>query len=354
MMAEPRERCEMVTMSDVAKEAQVSRATASYALRGDRRIADDTRRRVLLAAHKLRYSANLSARSLRSGKSGIIGVAIFELDKPYPAQMSAAISRQINAHGMQAIIQQTSNSKQDEVSILRHVTSQLCDGTIFSPGSITNEEMQELADGKPLVLLDDPSAEPVFDSVMTAGFEGATMAVQHLLDCGCRRIGVVGADMAASTDPVQRHSVHGRRVAGCLKTLKAAGIKARREDFLPLERWDGEMARDLGHHLTDTSDLPFDGIFCMTDSLALGLIRGLHECGVEVPRDLAVVGFDGIQEGESYIPSLTTISTDKEDLARKAVDALLARLQGEDDDRPPTRTTAACRLVVRESTARIR
>ena len=190
-MAEPRERCEMVTMSDVAKEAQVSRATASYALRGDTRIADDTRRRVLLAAHKLRYSANLSARSLRSGKSGIIGVAIFELDKPYPAQMSAAISRQINAHGMQAIIQQTSNSKQDEVSILRHVTSQLCDGTIFSPGSITNEEMQELADGKPLVLLDDPSAEPVFDSVMTAGFEGAAMAVRHLLDCGCQRLSLI-------------------------------------------------------------------------------------------------------------------------------------------------------------------
>ena len=92
----------------------------------------------------------------------------------------------------------------------------------------------------------------------------------------------------------------------------------------------------------------------MTDSLALGLIRGLHECDVEVPRDLAVVGFDGIQEGESYIPSLTTISTDKEDLARKAVDALLARLQGDDDNRPPTRTTAACRLVVRESTAKIR
>ena len=344
----------MVTMSDVAKEAQVSRATASYALRGDTRIADDTRRRVLLAARKLRYSANLSARSLRSGKSGIIGVAIFELDKPYPAQMSAAISRQINAHGMQAIIQQTSNSKQDEVSILRHVTSQLCDGTIFSPGSITNEEMQELADGKPLVLLDDPSAEPVFDSVMTASTEGAAMAVQHLLDCGCRRIGVVGADMTASTDPAQRHAVRGRRVAGCLKALKAAGIKARPQDFLPLDRWDGEMARDLGHHLADTSDLAFDGIFCMTDSLALSLIRGLHECGVEVPRDLAVVGFDGIQEGALYIPSLTTISTDKDDLARKAVDALLARLQGDDDNRPPTRTTAACRLVVRESTAKIR
>lgn len=180
------------------------------------------------------------------------------------------------------------------------------------------------------------------------------MAVQHLLDCGCRRIGVVGADMTASTDPVQQHSVHGRRVAGCLKAMKAAGIKAGREDFLPLDRWEGEMARDLGHHLADASDPPFDGIFCMTDSLALGLIRGLHECGVEVPRDLAVVGFDGIQEGGSYIPSLTTISTDKEDLARKAVDALLARLQGDDDNCPPTRTTAACRLVVRESTAKIR
>ena len=84
----------MVTMSDVAKAAGVSRATASYALRGDPRIVPATAERVMRAARELQYTTNLSARSLRSGRSGIIGVAIFELDHPYPSEMSAAMSRE--------------------------------------------------------------------------------------------------------------------------------------------------------------------------------------------------------------------------------------------------------------------
>lgn len=89
----------MVTMSEVAKAAGVSRATASYALRGDPRIAPDTAQKVLNAANELKYTANLSARSLRSGHNGVIGVAIFELDRPYPSEMSAAISREATKHG---------------------------------------------------------------------------------------------------------------------------------------------------------------------------------------------------------------------------------------------------------------
>ena len=101
----------MVTMSDVAKAAGVSRATASYALRGDPRIVPATAERVMRAARELQYTTNLSARSLRSGRSGIIGVAIFELDHPYPSEMSAAMSREAARHGLETIVQETSNSK---------------------------------------------------------------------------------------------------------------------------------------------------------------------------------------------------------------------------------------------------
>lgn len=109
----------MVTMSEVAKAAGVSRATASYALRGDPRIAPDTAQKVLNAANELKYTANLSARSLRSGHNGVIGVAIFELDRPYPSEMSAAISREATKHGLQTIVQQTSISKDSEIGILK-------------------------------------------------------------------------------------------------------------------------------------------------------------------------------------------------------------------------------------------
>ena len=107
----------MVTMSDVAKAAGVSRATASYALRGDPRIVPQTAAKVREAARALHYTANLSARSLRSGRNGVIGLAIFELDRAYPSEMGAAISREANRHGLQTIVQETSNSKEGEIAI---------------------------------------------------------------------------------------------------------------------------------------------------------------------------------------------------------------------------------------------
>lgn len=340
----------MVTMSDVAREADVSRATASYALRGDRRITNKTRSKVLKAAKKLNYSANLSARSLRSGRNGVIGVAIFELDKPYPSQLSAAISKEINAHGMQAIIQQTTNSRQDEVSILRHVTSQLCDGTIFSPGNVSNEEMKALLDGKPIVLLDDPSIHPVFDSVMTAGVDGSKVAVTHLIKQGCKRIAVIGSDYSPLDNAALVNSVSGRRLTGCVQAFKSAGMRISHDNFVRLDTWDESSARNLAHQLADHSEFPFDGMFCLTDSVALGMIRGLHERGLAVPKDVKVMGFDGINECSTYIPSLTTIQTDREDLAHKAVSKLIQRLNRGEQDEKPSRVTARFDLVVGEST----
>lgn len=183
----------MVTMSEVAKAAGVSRATASYALRGDPRIAPDTAQKVLNAANELKYTANLSARSLRSGHNGVIGVAIFELDRPYPSEMSAAISREATKHGLQTIVQQTSISKDSEIGILKKVTSQLCDGMIFSPSNVSDQEIRILAGGKPIVLLDALSHSPMFDTINTPCETGAQAAIDHLINVGCRNILVIGA-----------------------------------------------------------------------------------------------------------------------------------------------------------------
>ncbi|AKV55849.1 LacI family transcriptional regulator [Bifidobacterium actinocoloniiforme DSM 22766] len=341
----------MVTMSDVAKEARVSRATASYALRGDTRIAESTRNKVVEAARKLNYTANLSARSLRSGKSGIIGVAIFELDKPYPSQMSATLSRKINAYGMQAIIQQTSISKRNEISILQRVTSQLCDGTIFSPGSISNEEMRALTDGKPMVLLDDPSLHPAFDSVMTAGTAGARTAVMHLISIGCRRIIVIGASLSTMNDPANANTTKTLRLRGCLQAFQEAELAFDDTTFINADHWDPDTARNIAHQLID-SGRQFDGAFCMTDSLALGFMRGLADRQVYVPQDAALVGFDGIKEGGLSLPSLTTVQTDLDDLAAKSVGMLMERINQPQAHLEPQQMTANYKLVVRESSRR--
>jgi DNA-binding LacI/PurR family transcriptional regulator len=368
----------MPTMSDVAKAAGVSRATASYALRGDPRISPHTAEKVRAAASQLRYTANLSARSLRSGRSGVIGVAIFELDKPYPSEMSAAISREAAQHGLETIVQQTSNSKEREISILRKVTSQLCDGTVFSPGNVSVEEIAALYGGKPLILLDDVSNDPLFDCVFTPCEAGAEAAIRHLAAVGCRNIGVLGTDCTASLEDsqattisdhrpagaltklwdmvVMSSSVSGRRLAGALTAFDDLGITVGEDNFVNA-LWETRDAREAAHRLVDEG-LPFDGLFCMTDTVALGALRGFADRGVRVPQDVAVIGFDGINEGEYSVPSLTTIQTDLDDLARKTVGLLLNRLDEEatglplQQKAPVQRLTAGYSLVERESTRR--
>ena len=346
----------MATMSDVAKAAGVSRATASYALRGDPRIAAATADKVRAAADRLRYTANLSAKSLRSGRSGVIGVAIFELDKPYPSEMSAAISREAARHGLETIVQQTANSKEREISILRKVTSQLCDGTIFSPGNVSGEELAALYGGKPLILLDDISDEPLFDCVFTACEDGAEAAIRHLHSIGCRRVGVIGVDYRALLEDRESTTVSGRRLAGALKAFDALGVEVDEHDFIHT-LWEVDDARRCAHRLVDAG-MPFDGLFCMTDTVALGMIRGFADRGVRVPQDVSIIGFDGINEGDYCVPSLTTISTDLDDLANKAVSLLLLRLDEDARDvptqerAPMRRLTAAWKLVERESTHR--
>lgn len=382
----------MVTMSEVAKAAGVSRATASYALRGDPRIAPDTAQKVLNAANELKYTANLSARSLRSGHNGVIGVAIFELDRPYPSEMSAAISREATKHGLQTIVQQTSISKDSEIGILKKVTSQLCDGMIFSPSNVSDQEIRILAGGKPIVLLDALSHSPMFDTINTPCETGAQAAIDHLINVGCRNILVIGAGgpleqtdgtiagehqddatydvtqpMLAKTS--QDASVSDRRAYGCLQSFAEHGMPITTSTFLPMPRWDEDAARSVGRQIaramqgedaTSRVKQPgmaprpvphdVDGIFCMTDTIALGVMRGLADCGVNVPRDVKVIGFDGISEGEYSIPSLTTISTDLGDLAKQAVSQLLDRINNPDSGREPEIITARYQLIEREST----
>lgn len=342
----------MVTMSDVAKAAGVSRATASYALRGDERIAPATAERVRQAALDLHYTANLSARSLRSGRSGVIGVAIFELDHPYPSEMSAAISRQAARHGLEAIVQETSNSKDNEIAILQKVTSQLCDGTIFSPGNVSDEEIRALSGGKPVVLLDDISPNPVFDSVATPCEQGAEAAIEHLVNVGCRKILVIGAHYYDLADDRKVTTVSERRLIGCFNAFEKLGITPDPSQFIHTN-WRTEDARRTAHAIVD-SGIEFDGVFCMTDTISLGFVRGLADRGVRVPKDAAVIGFDGINECDYYIPTLSTIATDLDDLAHKAVGLLLERLDSDAAGlaRPPRTLTADFTLVQRESTTR--
>ncbi|KAB8287174.1 Transcriptional regulator, LacI family [Bifidobacterium ramosum] len=337
----------MVTMRDIAREAGVSQATVSYALHNDPSISQPTRDKVMRAAQRLNYSINVSARTLRSGKTNAIGLVLQDIHNPYSTQLADAISSYANSRGYQTIIQQTLYESTNEIAILQNIVSSVCDGVIFSPSKLTVKEIQTRLNGKPAVMLSPIDATHDYDTMLVACEQGIFTATSYLLSRGCKRLLFYCADYADFDDIKGATDSKWQRAAGFQRALLRNGITPEPWQFVPDQPWTRRTARQA---IIDTvrSGLEFDGVVCINDESALGVIRGLADCGLRIPDDVMVTGFDGVEEGEFCVPELTTVAMDFEDYARQAVDALIARING--DDSPARDLTAISRLVVREST----
>jgi DNA-binding LacI/PurR family transcriptional regulator len=193
------------------------------------------------------------------------------------------------------------------------------------------------------VLLGEQDADGLFDHVVIDNVVAAEEATRHLIAAGRRRIAAIG---------VQPHLANGtaqQRLTGFRRALAGAGLAVESSPEVPvnaLHRADGAAAL---RHLLDTGHPP-DAVFCFNDQLAMGALRTASERGLRVPDDLAIVGFDDIEDGRYSTPSLTTVAPDKQAIATHALNCLANRLSRDGDTRPPRRVTVGHRLVIREST----
>ena len=217
---------------------------------------------------------------------------------------------------------------------------QLIDGIIFSPITTAPAKI-ELADtAKPLVLLGERHAGGTLDHVAVDSVQASFDATMHLISIGRRRIAAIGVGGGAGTGVVRRK--------GYRKALKAAGLA--HDPALELAG-TGYHREDGAASMRELLALPEppDAVFCFNDLLALGALRTLAEAGLKVPEDVAVVGFDDIEDGRFHSPSLTTISPDKEWLAENAVGLLLERIAGS-GEAARRDLTVPYTLQIREST----
>ncbi|NMM94584.1 LacI family DNA-binding transcriptional regulator [Bifidobacterium oedipodis] len=338
----------MVTMRDIAAQAGVSQATVSYALHGDSSISEETRQRVLAVANDLNYTVNLSARSLRSGRSHAIGVVLQDLANPFNIHLADAISRNAQTQGLQAVIQQTLYSQDTEQQILQHVVSAFCDGVVMFPSKLTVEQIRAHLSGKPMLLLLTEREAPDVDTIAPACGQALFTATSYLLSTGCRNLIFMGAAYQPYENIKDTDDSTLARVAGFQRALLTNNLTVAPEQFIATPNgWNPASGRAVIHELVK-SGKHFDGVVCINDALALGVIRGLNDLGVRIPDDVSVIGYDGISQGEIVTPSLTTVANDFEDSARKITEMLTARIQ--DYDAPARHLTMTSRLIVREST----
>lgn len=335
------------TLHDVARHAGVSIKTVSNVVNQRQHVSELTRQRVLESVAHLDYRPNLSARSLRSGRSGVIGLAVPELTLAYFAQLADDVIREAESRGLVVLVEQTRGGDRDrELELLRSPRRQLTDGLLFSPLGMSQDDVDLIDIGSPLVLLGERIFDAQADHVTMQNVEAAAAATSHLLDVGCRRIAVLGAHRG------ERVGSAALRFDGYRAALTAGGVDF--DDSLVVEvgLWHRSNGAAAMRELL-ARDVPFDGVFAMNDELALGALRVMQEAGIRVPDDVAVIGFDDVDEGQYSLPSLTTVDPGRPEIARIAVDNLIERIAGATfEESPPRELRSGFSIVERESTAR--
>lgn len=327
----------LATLKDVALVAGVSARTVSNVVNGSVHVAEDTRKRVQEACDRLGYRPNLLARNLRSGRSKVIALVVPEIGSPYFGELSQAIIEEARRRGYVVLIDHTGGDSEQEKQFLSHSSaSNLFDGVLLSPFRVTGDELREILD-VPFVLLGPRLFDPAFDHVSIDNVAAAAEATAHLLRQGRRRVAAIGdQDWIGSAV----------RTLGFRKAHEDFGLPVQEDLIVPARHFTRQEGASAMSALIEAGKVP-DAVFCFNDLLALGAMRAIHEHGLRVPDDIAVIGFDNIEEGQYATPSLTTIAPDRQVIAQLAVERLLLRIEGGFVEHP--RIVVPHNLLVRES-----
>lgn len=329
------------TMADVGALAGVTARTVSNVLSGSPAVRPETRERVLAAVEKLGYRMNTSARSLKTGRTGAITLAIPDLGIDYFADLARRIMTESERYGWAVVIEQTGARRDNEIAILSGARRQLSDGLIFQPHALGPGDERYLTGDDRLVILGDRIFNGPVDHVAMANTEAARMATQYLIDRGRTRIAAIGTNPLVNTV-----SAASLRLLGFEQAMAAAGLPIPGERVVVAEEWHMRDGAAAMAHLLRLDERP-DAVFCFNDTLAIGALHAIATAGLRVPDDIAVVGFDNVPSSQFSFPPLTTIEPGTDQIAKHAVDMLWARVNGRDD--APREIVTDCSLVVRRS-----
>ena len=333
------------TLHDVARIAGVSIKTVSNVIHDYPHIRPATRAKVEDAIAELGYTPNLTARNLRSGRTGAIALAVPDLALSYFGELAAEVIAEAEKAGVVVLIEQTGGDRRRELELLGSARLKLTDGLIFSALGMGQEDVASLGVDYPLVLLGERIFDGPVDHVTMQNVEGARAATEYLLASGRRRIAVVGA---------HEHEVIGSaglRLRGYREALEAAGIPYDDEIVAYTTLWHRAYGARAMRDLLDRG-VQFDAVFGLNDTLALGAMRTMQEAGIHVPDDVSVVGWDDLDEAQYSIPSLTTVDPGRGWIARTAVQTLLKRIGDPGSGHAAQLQLADFRVVERESAPR--
>lgn len=329
----------MATMSDVAKVAGVSATTVSHVVNQTRRIDPETERAVVAAIEKVGYVNDRVARSLRTGKTKTIGLAISAISNPYFGDVVHAIEKRVTANGHSLLLADTHDDADYELRAVTHLLAHRPDGVLIAPSSDPHESLSRIARRRiPTVLIDRVSPDIgtwSFDAVGVENTGPTAELVEHLAALGHTRIGMVPGRPGLQTTI--------ERVAGFREGLLRRGLELDERYIGPGELSPGD-AVDTLLALPD----PPTAIVMGNNQATIEAVRRLSERGVEIPRDLSIASFDDFPWADLFHPRLTAIRQPVDELGERAVAMLFERME---DPEQPARTVRLAPTLIRRDSA---
>lgn len=334
-----------VTIKDVAQAAGVSTQTVSRVVNNFSYVSEETRQRVEMVVSQLGYRPSTLARSLSQQRSYTLGVVTFGLKYIGPSRTLNGVADKADELGYMLLMKELDNFNTDRVeNVIDSLLARQVDGIIWLAPEIGDNHawVEERLEDFPIpILFIAMQPRNGITSVSTDNYQGAVIAIQHLLDCGRKKIGHISG-------PSGWWEANERKRGWC-ETLRGAGFDVS-DKHCAEGNWSSASGEQAFSQLIESFP-DMDAVFVANDQMALGALREAHCRGIRVPEQLSVVGFDNIAESAYFYPSLTTISQDLQLLGEQAVQNIVGMIQARQENQPVISQSSFIQttLIIRES-----
>ncbi|MBR4039539.1 MAG: LacI family DNA-binding transcriptional regulator [Clostridia bacterium] len=310
-----------VTLKDIAVRCGYTANTVSRALRGDKKLPENTRETICRLAREMGYVPNSSARALRYGSSRTIAVIVNDINNPYYANMLSQIDQLLKEKNYRTMILCTQLDEELASAMIQLAISQTVDGILFFPFNNAQHIHELHASGIPFVMMDRWIPHVQADIARIDDFGAGYTMASHLLELGHRSLLYMAGPFVNSSQ-VDRQN-------GITEALIAAGLDV--NSHLRILPWDSIPADPSRSEVIEQMK-PFDytAVLAFNDVLAYHAMNAIHTSGMRVPEDISVVGIDHIRWRNTYLPPLSSITVSGQSVAKAAIDLLFSRIDQPD------------------------
>jgi len=328
-----------VTIAQIAEEVGVSAMTVSNVLNGKPGASEETRRRVTQVAERLGYQPNVSARNLKGGRTGLIGVIALDLTNQYGLEIVRGIAEELANVEREMLINATYQDAAREKDRVEFLARGLVDGVLMVAPVLEDQTVTFLRQAAlPCVIIDPRRLDVPLPRVSVDNYQGMRKGTQHLIDLGHTRIGYICGEPDMDSTSI--------RCSGYRDALRLAGLEV---DERLVASCDFSYACGFRTATAMIEDFAPTAIVAGADLIALGAIDAARAQGLDVPSDFSVVGFDDLPQAAQSFPGLTTVRQPLHDMGQTGARALLSLIDGQ--QLLMDRLILPTELVVRNSTA---